>query len=443
MQTEWASYIHQPTEQHIARESHQIFTDSQVQGLLTSLIQQGMIAPETVEQDVQIPGWAKSGVQESANPEEKRQEKIASLLTELLGEVSGFSLPSRWDDWQRVAMRWAELNAHWYSTEITNPDSKQQFKALADILDRGFLGWLEAHYSALGAQRLPVPKQVHHVPHFIEYQRERNVIRRAAMVVLDGLSLADWLIIRSVWAKRNPGWKYSENLLLAQVPTITSISRRSLISGLPPAGFASDLDHLPAEKALWAGFWSRTGLPPESFYYSTISLDRQEYPIEIDSGRMVAVCLVEDTPDKLVHSAYLGAVDHQMSLRLWLSPEQEKNSLALESLLDHLLDLDYAVYLTSDHGHVEAHGISSPSQGILAQTRGKRARLYKDDAVARRAHEQFPATVMWQNDGVLPPGVVALMPIARDAFTTDGETVVSHGGLSIDEMVVPFVKISR
>jgi hypothetical protein len=50
-------------------------------------------------------------------------------------------------------------------------------------------------------------------------------------------------------------------------------------------------------------------------------------------------------------------------------------------------------------------------------------------------------TILWSRDGLLPDGVWVLMPQGRNAFATFNETVVTHGGTTLDEMVVPLVAI--
>jgi hypothetical protein len=90
---------------------------------------------------------------------------------------------------------------------------------------------------------------------------------------------------------------------------------------------------------------------------------------------------------------------------------------------------------------VEAIGIGAPSEGVTAETRGKRARVYRDRAVAERAHGRFSDTDIWADDSLLPNDAFVLLPRARTAFTTAGELVVTHGGTTLDEMIVPFVTI--
>ena len=52
-----------------------------------------------------------------------------------------------------------------------------------------------------------------------------------------------------------------------------------------------------------------------------------------------------------------------------------------------------------------------------------------------------PRTLLWGNDGLLPPDLWVLMPSGRGAFVHFGETVVTHGGLTLEEVVVPLITI--
>jgi len=80
---------------------------------------------------------------------------------------------------------------------------------------------------------------------------------------------------------------------------------------------------------------------------------------------------------------------------------------------------------------------------LLAQTRGKRARIYLDRLAALRVQDAFADTILWDNDGLLLEQMSALMPAKREAFATSGEIVVTHGGISIDEVIVPFIRIAK
>ena len=132
-----------------------------------------------------------------------------------------------------------------------------------------------------------------------------------------------------------------------------------------------------------------------------------------------------------------------LSLDLWLREAADTGSAWVEALVQALLDRHFHVAITSDHGHVESVGAGQPSEGVLVISRAQRARLFDNEDFARTVQQGFPDTILWRNDGLLPPGWVALLPSGRQAFAPVGKRVVSHGGLTIEEMVVPYVTIAQ
>ncbi|MFQ5856575.1 MAG: BREX-3 system phosphatase PglZ, partial [Anaerolineae bacterium] len=101
------------------------------------------------------------------------------------------------------------------------------------------------------------------------------------------------------------------------------------------------------------------------------------------------------------------------------------------------------VYVTSDHGHVEASGMGQPSEGVLVQARSKRARVYNDRGLAAHVQTAFSETILWNHDGLLPDSIWVLMPDERLAFVPLNSIVVTHGGLTLDEVVVPLATITQ
>jgi hypothetical protein len=275
------------------------------------------------------------------------------------------------------------------------------------------------------------------VPHYIAYQRRQGQADRVALLILDCLALADWILIGPVWRARHPDWHFEEHLLLAQVPTITAVSRQALVSGLRPSDLAATLDTNRIEPRQWSAFWAGEGLLADACPCARLALDRGGPPPELDSARTHALCLIDSKIDDMVHDATLGITGFQASLNVWLDDYGRQ----VEEVIAGLLARDFTVYLTSDHGHVEARGLGQPSEGLTVDTRGKRARIYSDWRAAVNVQQGFPATILWSQDGLLPDGVWVLMPQERSAFVTVNEIAVSHGGPTLDEIVVPLVTI--
>jgi hypothetical protein len=455
LQTQWEYYVQTSTGKRLGEASGEYVlafeSDTSLQDLLPGLLRRRVLTPLPLTEIRAVPEWARIGViasEESAI--DKHQRQVAALLQNIQDQlisqdhedaiefVKGFS----WKQWQYLALDWADLTSPVYQREHTlDRELLSEYARLIKLVDKGFLGWLRSHYTPLAAQRLPEPKHVYHIPDYLAYLRSLGEFQKVALIILDGMSLMDWRVIQAVWSTRHPAWSIQTSLLLAQIPTITRISRYGIISGLRPADHITDLDRIPVERSLWRGFWSRMGLSDRSVDLQSIALDRINLPPEVENFRLDTLCLIDDTLDRFSHNASLGTVDQLASLLLWLQPNVETNSKPLELLIEDLLVRDFTVFLASDHGHVEAVGFGSPSEGLLAQTRGKRARLYNDRLAAERVQIAFAETVLWGEDSLLPEGIYVLMPRSRAAFSLSGEKIVTHGGLTIDEVIVPFVRV--
>ena len=97
-------------------------------------------------------------------------------------------------------------------------------------------------------------------------------------------------------------------------------------------------------------------------------------------------------------------------------------------------------FLTSDHGNIEAVGAGRPREGAIAEVRGERVRIYSDDVLRARMASRFPAAFSWPPIG-LPNDFLPLLAPERQAFTLQGSRTVTHGGTTLDEIIVAFIRI--
>ena len=79
--------------------------------------------------------------------------------------------------------------------------------------------------------------------------------------------------------------------------------------------------------------------------------------------------------------------------------------------------------------------------GLPWETKGKRARLYirRRFIVKPSVHSGARS---WMVIG-LPEEIRVLLAANNKAFVNKGEKIMTHGGSSIEEVVVPFIKIVR
>jgi hypothetical protein len=109
-------------------------------------------------------------------------------------------------------------------------------------------------------------------------------------------------------------------------------------------------------------------------------------------------------------------------------------------MIDQLHEQKFRVWLTSDHGNIEAEGIGRPLEGAMADTKGERVRVYSDQGLRSQVKAAFPETIEWPAIG-LPENYLALIAQGRAAFIPKGNKTVAHGGISIEEIIVPLIEI--
>jgi hypothetical protein len=112
----------------------------------------------------------------------------------------------------------------------------------------------------------------------------------------------------------------------------------------------------------------------------------------------------------------------------------------LSDLLELLLSHGFSIFLTADHGNVESVGCGQPKEGVTADLRGERARIYCDAVLRASVAARFSKAISWKPLG-LPEDFLPLLSTDRSAFVKQGQRTVAHGGVTLEEAIVPFVRV--
>ena len=379
--------------------------------------------------------WVVVGIR--YDPEADKARRVEGLM----GAV-GASIPgpdARHHEWTAFAYPWAELCT--LRLETAAPAGSEADVRMAELqmeVDRTFLAWTERRYAGLHNQPPDPPVMVHHVARCLARRIEHGSNRKAALIVVDGLALDQWIVLRDVLAHQRPCMRFHESAVFAWVPTTTSVSRQAIFAGKPPLYFPASIHSTDREPSSWRQFWEDHGVPARAVDYAKGlgdgPLDRVGEILSRTDIRVLG--LVVDKVDKIMHGMELGTAGMHNQVRQWAGEG------FMAGLLDLLLGDGFAVFLTSDHGNIEAVGGGRPSEGAVADVRGERARIYPDETLRSRVQEEFLDAIAWPANG-LPDDYLALLAPARSAFIREGERIVGHGGISLEEVVVPWIRIER
>ncbi len=418
------------------------FDHSDVRVLVDSMFPDGSLHPLAVHKVPEgMPSWIKAGiVQDPAALQDLVLKGIEGLIEATPTAASSHK------DWSEFAKRHGEILARSHGlpgTEgsehlpaLTQP-IRDRLKALQAQSDARLQAWIAAkHYADLIPQPVTKgPVMLHQVPRFLRQRRSAGETK-VALLVFDGLAFDQWVPIRERLISTTKRFAFDEGTAFAWLPTLTSVSRQALFSGLKPREFEDSIDRTDKEESWWKTFWQNEGVNANEVMYRRAlrQLDQLDaLEAEVNDRRPQVLGLVIDEVDDRLHKER-SKKDVALWIGNWLTTG------FVDRLFSLLLDQGYHIYLTADHGNVEATGVGRPNQGVIAETRGERVRVYRSEILLADSAATYPSTVRLDIAG-LPANFMPLFAGGRTAFVPEGEQVVVHGGVSVEELIVPFVKV--
>lgn len=412
------------------------FGHEDVRAYIDTFFLEGALAPVELEKPANLPSWALTGVRH--DPKTDALRRFRGLWRKFEAELPTADVSQK--DWQQAAQRWAELVIlRWECDGSLEAADRTAWAEFHELVEDAFGQWMLKRYGSL--HNLPYQQQpvmVHHVARFMAVERTRKKLPRVALLVLDGLALDQWLLVRRALEAADGTWRFQESTAFAWVPTLTSVSRQSIFAGEPPLYFPDSLGTTSKERNHWLRFWEDQGVRRGGVELVT-NIDGPADPkleAALGNDRLSVLGLVWNKVDEIMHGMQMQTAGMHDQVRLWAGQGH------LNALLARLHGEGFATYLTADHGNVTAKGIGNPKEGVLAETKGQRVRVYDRTEFLEQVASMFPESLRWSNHG-LPPARHVLIAGGLKAFTDAGEEIVSHGGIALEEVMVPFVTITR
>lgn len=416
------------------------FCDKEVRVYLDTLFLEGLVDPvKDLDQRAVPADWMRLGV--APLTEADRVERFRRQTERLAAEM-----PTTTDThlaWLAFGRKLGEWLAVRWRLALP-PAVADEARAFHTEAEQRFATWLTARFGGLlSLPPVPVPLVVHQVaPHMAQGWEAKGRPKRA-LVVVDGMNWAQWTVLRRELMPV-PGQQLHEGAIFAFVPSITQVSRQAIFAGDLPWGFAKTIGTTSKEDSLWRAFWEGHGaLKPQVGYLlygegepAPSFLGRLEELTAKPTTRIIGLVLGQ--VDKLTHgvAGVMSSRELQASVAAW------GESGLLRQVVDHLLEAGYEVWLTADHGNIEAVGVGNPNTGNLTEERSERALVFGHANLRAATATKYPGAVEWAGAG-LPDDYFPLVATGFEAFTTKDAHTLSHGGISIEEMVVPFVRMEQ
>ena len=258
------------------------------------------------------------------------------------------------------------------------------------------------------------------VSHAMEFMREHS--EKFVVIVMDGMSEVDWNILSESFGDIH----YHKTSAMAMIPSTTSVSRQCLLGGKLPLKLENPWKQ-DKEKKEFVACAKELG-----FQESQIGYERG-YDAEFGSAIRCGAVIIMDV-DEMVHAQKQGRTG--MAQDIGLLSKQGR----LAGLTKRLLAQGFDVYITADHGNTACTGMGhATGTGVEVETKSRRFLVLKDFADKDSVKEKYG--LLEYPKYYLPKEYDYLICDNRKSFDVKGEEVMSHGGVTIDEVVVPFIKI--
>ena len=413
------------------------FDHDDVRVYIVALFQEGLLKPVHFSRNEGLEwSWVQAGIEN-----DKIAEKL-NRLDALLRIVDGF-IPkegARHQDWIEFALRWAQLLVRQNQCGSTLSDERHAvFEALQKKVDDTFETWISQRFAGLANLPATTPAMVHQIPRYLFRMLQVDQHAKIALVVIDGLSMDQWFIIKERLIAGNGNFRLNERGVFAWLPTLTSVSRQALFVGNAPMYFPSSIKGTEKEPSLWTRFWLDHGLNHAQIAYAKLKGHKEELEeleTVVASMQSRVLGLVVGKVDKIIHGMALGSAGMHNQIRQWTEGG------FLEALFNLLLTHHYRIIVTSDHGNIEAKGCGRLNEGAVSDVKGERVRVFESQGLRKIVADTIQNARCWPLIG-LPEEFLPLFAPARKAFVPEKETTVCHGGISVEELIVPFVQIER
>lgn len=323
-------------------------------------------------------------------------------------------------------LEWSNPNTICKLSELFNIAVKNRFidsiEEKFDEINESFQTFLSQNYfsNILTASHYIKPSYVGKVLPYIKANFSDS--DRIAMIVVDGFAYWQFLALKE--SLSNQGINTTDNVIFSWVPSITSLSRQSLMKGSFPV---VDYRQSPQnEERLWRNFWVNNNINPLNIEYI---YNEKDFTIPSNINRLA---YVTNKIDDYLHncSDYKSLMDLTHNF-----------ICELVDVIKKIKDLGFTIFLTADHGSVR-------TQGWRRLTNQEKTYLYNSDSRGSRhliyTEEIHKLNFLNENellkDYIFEKGNWIVFK-NRFCFKNFPSVEITHGGSHFMEVLIPFVKI--
>ena len=133
-----------------------------------------------------------------------------------------------------------------------------------------------------------------------------------------------------------------------------------------------------------------------------------------------------------MHGSILGNSQLKTSTEQWIEKSKIIQSISA------LREKGFHIYITADHGNIEATGLKNLTlkEKVGTLSRGKRHLHFTNETIMENFLEQNTNLTLGKKG-------LSVYLKNQEAFTDENTQVITHGGSHLWEVIVPFISINE
>lgn len=260
------------------------------------------------------------------------------------------------------------------------------------------------------------------VSHILPFLKMKYLSEKIALVVVDGLGIWQYELL-----KQNLKGKIKTQIINSWLPSITQLSRQAIFRGDVPK---NEYRQGPKnEEKLWLEFWTDAGVPKPQVNYIYEPKEQEHF------GGATKLALVYKDLDEMMH----GSKDLQYlksSTEIWLKQS------SITKNINRLTAQGYKVFIATDHGNVQARGWRALNgrEKLGANKSGSKSERHLEYS-EKSLYEDFINNNIELESSIIQEEQAIYFK--NDLSFSRNESLVTHGGAHLLEMLIPFAQITN
>lgn len=268
------------------------------------------------------------------------------------------------------------------------------------------------------ASTVKYPKSVDRILANIKSQNDQ----KTALLCFDCMGFAEWYLLKEHLSDSN--LNFIDIALFTMLPSVTSVSRSAIFHGSQNVYNIKSPGRADEAKA-FANYF----IEKEVKYFTDADVVTEDTLLGYD-----CISILYSFFDDLAHSAQFPPNHTNKSLYFDAVKGYLNKSNVIETF--HTLQNNgFTVYICSDHGSVVAFGNGQKLEKYLVDKFAKRAVIVPKESA--ELIEQVKIKIPFVEDKII------VLPEGRSMFANKNQIEINHGGISVEEMVVPYIRMQK